>query len=424
MNHRHDPPSLPKGFTSVPLVENWLGGFPGGNGKPLDALQGEEEKGGDRDAFSGTSSVSQFSSYSNPAEREAAMRNANDLPLRRIPLEEFLALPSVDPATTLLVQDLSTINQKIGVLPRVLKPLFESQRSILDYLNDAMFTTSAVVGDSLAESNKNLEFQHKRLLRIRKSSLQCSDPARPVCWAEWDNKVHAPILELALDTVPVSDQAPVFHNIKDEKIAVLFRDPNALLRDDLADYGIFLAPAIASPLGSLITSSMRNSRYLARFNALENFEVDRPLAIAIETNRSRAGDANAPNRLANFARAHFRVVRHLFRHLNLNIRTRETAAAETQPSTIPKPPASPPMLPLPLIEVVGSAWRISFAILDEDHVIVSSDLAMGSTEQVSDCYVLFQSLVRLVRWTESECTAWWTGRLQESFKQASFRYVR
>lgn len=49
------------------------------------------------------------------------MRNANELPLQRIPLKELLTLPSADPTTPSLVKDLSAIRQKIGILPGELK---------------------------------------------------------------------------------------------------------------------------------------------------------------------------------------------------------------------------------------------------------------------------------------------------------------
>ncbi|GAP88694.1 hypothetical protein SAMD00023353_3300060 [Rosellinia necatrix] len=370
-----------------------------------------------RDTLSDTSSVSRRSGRSSPAKREVAMRNANDLPLQRVPLKELLALPSADPATTLLVKDLSTIRQKIGILPRALKPLLESQESIDDPLNDTMFYTNltAAAGSSV-DCDNNLEFQHRRLLRICKSSLQCSDPARQVHEAEWNDKVHAPILELALDVNRGSDESLVFHNVTDSRIAARFRDSSALLKDNMVDYGVFLAPAVPSPLGSLIASFTASSLSLAQFNALESFEVDRPLAIAIETKRPRGGDANAPSQLANFARAHFRVARYLFRPSNRDIGISESLTSVMQPSRVTKPIAR--SLMLPLIEVIGSSWRISFAILDVDRVLISSDLAMGSTDQISDCYVLFQSLLRLAQWVESECTAWWTAHLQASQGQA------
>ncbi|KAI8944517.1 hypothetical protein F4801DRAFT_571480 [Xylaria longipes] len=367
--------------------------------------------GQDRDTLSDTSSMSRRSGRSSPTKREAAMRIADDLPLQRIPLKELLTLPSADPAMLSLVKDLSAIRQKIGILPNALRPLLESQESIDDPLNDAMFTSVTAAHHSIdSDKDKDLEFQHRRLLRICKSSVQCNNPARPVHEAEWNDKVHAPVLELALDADRGSEESLVFHNVTDARIATLFRDSSVLLKDNTVDYGIFLAPAGTSPLGGLIASFMaKNSRSLAQFNALENFEVDRPLAIAIETKRTRGGDANAPSQLANFARAHFRVARYLLRASSKTVASSEGMASTVQPSGIKKPVAG--SLMLPLIEVVGSSWRISFAILDVDRVLVSSDLAMGSTEQMSDCYVLLQSLLRLARWVKSEYTAWWIARL-------------
>ncbi|KAI1352311.1 hypothetical protein F5Y01DRAFT_280510 [Xylaria sp. FL0043] len=325
-----------------------------------------------------------------PTKREAAMRIADDLPLERVSLEEFLDSPSVGRATASLVRDLATMRQKTGILPAALKSLMESQESINDPLDDTMFTST-----TSAISAAELEFQHRRLVRICQSSAECNDPARPVYEAEWNNKVHAPILELALDADLALDgsskKSLVFHNISDARVAFSFRDPSALLKDSMVDYGIFLAPTRTSPLGALITSMAKR---LMQFNALENFEMDRPLAVAIETKRTRGGDANAPSQLANFARAQSRVTRYLF-------------SGTTAPVGVGS-------IILPLIEVTGPSWRISFAVLDADRVLVSSPLDMGSTVQMSDCYVLLQSLLRLLRWLRTECAACWTAHLQIS----------
>ncbi|KAI3324012.1 hypothetical protein HD806DRAFT_535127 [Xylariaceae sp. AK1471] len=257
-------------------------------------------------------------------------------------------------------------------------------------------SSTAAAGSSVSP-DKNLDFQHRRLLRICKSSVQCNNPAWPGHEAEWNDKVHTPILELALDDSG-SEESLVFYNV-------------ALPKDNMVDYVIFLAPAVAFPLGSLITSFMASNRFFAQLNALESFEVDRPLAIAIETKRTRRGDANAPSQLANFARAHFRVARYLFHASSQNINSSGGVGSAMQPSGITKLAGS---LMLPLIEVNGPFWRISFAVLDADQVLVSSGLAIGSTEQMSDYYVLLRSLRRLAQWAKSECTAWWTSRLQAS----------
>ncbi|CAJ2514289.1 Uu.00g024080.m01.CDS01 [Anthostomella pinea] len=361
--------------------------------------------GRDRDVFSDTSSMSKRSGRSSPTKREAAMRSANELRLQRISLDELAALLSVERATISLVEDLSAIRQKIGILPGELKTLFESQKKIADPLNDAMFASSSNT------SEKDLEYQHRRLLRICKSTVDCNNPARPVHEAEWNDKVHSSILELALnESDSDASESLVFRNVTDARIAIPFRDRSALLRDNMVDYGIFLAPPAASSLEDQIFSFINSSRSFTQLNALESFEVDRPLAIAIETKRSRGGDANAPSQLANFARAHYRLCRYLFPASKQNIGSSGGSGTEPQSSGPVKPTGS--ALMLPLIEVHGPSWRINFAVLDVDRDLVSSDLAMGSTDQMSDCYVLLQSLRRLAKWADSECVAWWTGRLQ------------
>ncbi|KAI1287857.1 hypothetical protein F5Y03DRAFT_113464 [Xylaria venustula] len=108
-----------------------------------------------------------------------------------------------------------------------------------------------------------------------------------------------------------------FSTITDARISLPFRDPSTILKDSKLDYAIFLAPPPTNPLGLQIAFFMSNtSSPFVQLNALESFEVDRPLALATETKRTRGGDANAPSQLANYARAHYRMFRYLFEASN------------------------------------------------------------------------------------------------------------
>ncbi|KAI1434034.1 hypothetical protein GGR50DRAFT_449546 [Xylaria sp. CBS 124048] len=351
--------------------------------------------------------MSRTSIWNTITKREIAMRYANDLPLKRISIDELVALPSIHPAVISLVQELSTLQLGAGVLPGALRSLLKSQESIVDPLIDDMFmsVTTAAAESDLAD----LMYQHRRILRICKSSAQCSDEARPVYEAEWNDKVCAPMLELALEADRDLEESLIFHNTKDARITPLFEDDNAVLQNNTVDYGIFATPAVMS-------------RPLAQLNALDDFEIDRPLVIAIETSD---GDGNAPSQLANFARAHFRAVRYLLSASNQMANSSRGVSPVIRASSVTKPVTGPPMLPL--IEVSGSSWQVSFAVLDGSKVLVSSDLPIGSTERLSRCYVLLHSLLRLARWARSEYTEWWTAQLQASQGQATLdgsKYLR
>lgn len=95
--------------------------------------------------------------------------------------------------------------------------LFESQETIVDPLNDAMFAQPAAATSGSSNSpNTDLEFQHRRLLRVCRATVDCNNPARPVHEAEWNDKVHSSILELALDDPDSASDAGeslVFHNV-------------------------------------------------------------------------------------------------------------------------------------------------------------------------------------------------------------------
>lgn len=85
--------------------------------------------------------------------------------------------------------------------------MLQPEETIQDPLSDLMF--DAAVDDT--ESNvRELKFVHKRPQKISRSSAECNNPARPIHEAEWNDKVHAPMLDLAFEPY----ESPVFHNLR------------------------------------------------------------------------------------------------------------------------------------------------------------------------------------------------------------------
>ena len=87
---------------------------------------------------------------------------------------------------------------------------------------------------------------------VTASSL-CADPTRPANEAEWNDRVHARVLAIALKTTT----SLVYHNITAVGPAQDFRDPDPNLKDSKVDYGIFLAPSTTASLKGVIEMYMR-----------------------------------------------------------------------------------------------------------------------------------------------------------------------
>ncbi|KAI5852049.1 hypothetical protein GGS23DRAFT_591388 [Durotheca rogersii] len=346
------------------------------------------------------------SGRSSPVKKEAAMRQASELPLRRKPLDELLEAEPQFPDLVQFIKRLADLKDKEGILPRVLEQHIRSRATLSDPIRDWMFSPRPE--EEPPEYQHHNLYVYERVRRICKASQQCNDAAHPIHEVEWNDKVHAALLELALDTAAISNPTRllVYHNITNVRLAKEFQDRDLLLKENRVDYGIFLAPDSDSELGQRIAMHQRRQRDSAnaleshsqpqpQLHALHAYEPDRPLAISIETKRNRGNDGQAPSQLANWARAHFRAISETLRACRDSDHVGESSG-----------------LVHPLIELDGTAWHISFAIREGRHVTVYSSVRLGSTETVTDCYALLRCLEQVAWWCANPHWNWWTKILQ------------
>ncbi|KAH8658432.1 hypothetical protein BX600DRAFT_65728 [Xylariales sp. PMI_506] len=411
-----------------------------------------------------------------PAKKEPAIRWSDEFPVESR-LDEYPA----DVEIRQLITRLGGLRQKVAVLPGLLKPLS-------DPLHDFMFEDQ---DDVTAYEARKIESTLERVQEICQNSVQCSDPTRPVHEAEWNDKVHARVLELALK----DSDSLIYHNITQVGIASSLCAPSQ--SSSKISYGVFLAPPRSSRLKNKISTFLehrekemvaRQQRHAAattvsqnsgsssssspapiavaatpdltplQLNALHSFEPDRPLAISIETKRS--GDDptyGTASHLAFWARSQFRLLKALFPPSDAEAAQRgedvagtgstDTLAASGTVDVAERVATKavggdattfPGMLVHPLIQVDGAAWSLSFAAYEEGlpemevtssasrhgqgdggssnrgRVVIYSSLPLGSTSQLSDCYVLVKSLQELAQWCEETCIPWWSKHLNLS----------
>ncbi|KAH7309077.1 hypothetical protein B0I35DRAFT_92089 [Stachybotrys elegans] len=331
------------------------------------------------------------SGRSSPVKRELALRQATDLPVERRAIQDLTASRLVE-----LVERISLCGDKEGILPSALEQQIRSGETIDDRARPRMFANDA-------RDTSHQTYEYQRILHICRNSLKCADAAHPVHEVEWNERVHAPMLELAFEQQEARAASEerrrlVYHNVTNVRTDQLFRDQDLFLKENKIDYGVFLAPSSDSALGRRIVGRSRRARRDGlpdQVHALESFEPDRPLAIAVETKRHRGGDGYAPSQLANWARIHFRAVSHFI-------------GQEMDGEAAP---------PCPLVEIEGTTWYASFAVRQDSAVKVYSGIRLGSTERLTDCYALLRSLECLADWARSTCWDWWELQLPMEERQ-------
>lgn len=348
------------------------------------------------------------------------MRQTTDIPLSRKPIQHLKEEEERLPALVALVARLVGYRDKVGILPRTLEGHIRSQAAIDETIRDWMFTpqppestTTAAAAAAAAAASAAASMltaagpvpmaifrdyaEYHRIQEICEATRNCADAGHRVHEAEWNDKVHSPILELVLAGTRNSSRPLVQHNITNVRVDRRFRDQEQALGDNKIDYGVFLAPPGGSELGQSIASHQRGQACRGnadpQLHALHGFEPDRPLGLSIETKRNRGGDANGPSQLAMCTRAHFRAV----------LDTLGGPSSSSYADDIVHP----------LIDLQGTTWHASFAVRRGNSMTIYGDIRLGSTETPTDCYALLAGLRCLCDWIRDDHWDWWTARLQE-----------
>lgn len=260
-----------------------------------------------------TAGSSVRSGRSSPRKRELRLRNTAEFPVeRRVQLWDDLSRLAGGDGSGLngLLDDLYSIaTGGEGLVPDIFEASLASVRPRPPRYCFLPVTEAAA---SDAALRARLEREHFQLERIVRNSRTCAQ--RLAHEAEWNDRVHAQLLQEALDGwSPVVD----FRNITAVRTAADFLDPDPVIRENKIDYGLFLyleEPDLAYIRG-------RHPGGLALNHT--NLGDDVPLAVSIETKSLLADAVGGHTQLANWARAQFR-------HLDRAVKVRTAAAERSQ----------------------------------------------------------------------------------------------
>ncbi|RMJ09168.1 hypothetical protein CDV36_011221 [Fusarium kuroshium] len=141
----------------------------------------------------------------------------------------------------------------------------------------------------------------------------------------------------------------------------------------------------ASSSGRKASSSINHTEY--------SVLTRRPISVSIETKMPSGSSETALSQLSAWAACHFE-----------RLRTLRRFKAEMQGEVLED--ESPISIALPLLAAIGTAWKLYFAVDDENEIAIVHTITLGDTEQLVGCYQVVAALRELARWSEITFRAW------------------
>ncbi|KAI1422301.1 hypothetical protein F5Y12DRAFT_786855 [Xylaria sp. FL1777] len=326
-------------------------------------------------------------SQSPPIKRDLAMRFARDLPIQYRPIS------SAPDHIQTLVEQLVDLESKQGILPGRLRSTIQAHRSPSEPIRDYMFDDLRS-GQGPDVDMRTLDRELERLVEIRDNTHECNSRARVFHEVEWNETVHSPMLRLVTKRMATL----ACRNLTQTSVSPRWANPE--FQDSGIDYGIFVAPDSHSDLyrGMVAYIQERHDATgteLGQINPLVDIDIDRPLAIAVETKCLATGVEKVNTQLASFGRCMLRFQHDVTAFL----------AGTQSTSSTSKSIKSSHAFVLPLLTVIGPAWEVDF-------MVIYGPVSLGSTQTLTNCYRLYRSLDVLFRWAHQHCVEWWTAVLQ------------
>ncbi|KAI0436192.1 hypothetical protein F4803DRAFT_543150 [Xylaria telfairii] len=340
-----------------------------------------------RSSRSSQSSRSQLS----PIKRHLAMRFARDLPI------QYRSVSSAPDHIQSIVEQLVDLESKQRILPGRLRSTIQTYRSPSEPIRDYMFDDHLRSGQGSDVDMRALDRELERLLEIRDNTQECNSRARVFHEVEWNETVHSPMLRL----VTKRSATLACRNLTQTSLSPRWTNPE--FQDSRIDYGIFVAPDPHSDLYRAMVTYIQERHdatgtELGQINPLVDIDIDRPLAIAVETKRLATGVEKANTQLASFGRCMLRFQHDVTAFL----------AGTQSTSSTSNPNNSSHAFVLPLLTVIGLAWEVDFMVLEKDFAVIYGPVSLGSTQTLTNCYRLYRSLDVLFQWAHQLCVEWWT----------------
>ncbi|KAK1974334.1 hypothetical protein LZ30DRAFT_608268 [Colletotrichum cereale] len=270
---------------------------------------------------SGQSGASRRSA--SPKKRERELRRATEYPLRRDKVTNR-------PDPTSLMRELYAL-QDAPVIPSTVKvcAALTKDSSWGNQPRDAWFYTASSDESTQQSSFDSDMYTYRRLCKIREKAIRCGTQMEHE--AGWNDSVHAPLLEVALDDEP----SVSYRNVTSCRVLPNFRREDQWLNVKI-DYAILLDFSPESDFTSTVEAYRKSdagTHHVTYIQLPDN--PDTPAAIPIETKSANAEMVSGPAQLAAWARTHFDFLSRL--------------------------PSAAQLPVLPVIFVHGARWRVDFA---------------------------------------------------------------
>ncbi|KAL2191115.1 hypothetical protein L209DRAFT_760877 [Thermothelomyces heterothallicus CBS 203.75] len=192
------------------------------------------------------------SGRSSPRKKEVALRRTLHWPIARVNITELKSVPAMLESLALDLKKIADGRQSL--IPDIFRESMSADAGIFDQPHPDWFYTAR---DGLEE----LRAVHRQMRRICRNSRKCKDKME--YGPAWNDLVHCRVLEEALEGQDAVD----FRNITLCRTLKAFHDDDPALRENKADYGIFLQPArggdgLSERLSDLASEGFRATRQL------------------------------------------------------------------------------------------------------------------------------------------------------------------
>ncbi|KIE00605.1 hypothetical protein MAJ_03380, partial [Metarhizium majus ARSEF 297] len=280
-----------------------------------------------------------------PKKREIALRMARAFPIHR---EDISSVQN----PTSLMQELAKV-RGMSLIPVWMKDQITRDSGWANPPHNNWFYDDFVPGAGpLAQKSLSISANHtkedhayiyRRIKKIRDNTIERNE--RMDYEASWNEAIHWPLLELALDNVACAGVC--CRNVTQCGVYKELRDPDPLLADTKSDYVLCLDPPDKSRLAELLRHfRQRNPQTNRAAHVQFSDEASTPPVVGIETKSSDGdGATQSGAQSASFVRGQFR-------HLS------SLPRAEHKPLPI-----------IPTILIHGARWSVDFAHRTESQTV-------------------------------------------------------
>ena len=277
-----------------------------------------------------------------------------------------------------LITDLKKIERYIEFMPLGIKDV------MLKHLSFKFGNIDRWFKEELDYDISHIEFW-KRAMKLWKRTHEAIKDR--VCEVTWNNRVHSPLLELALgdywESKEVDFATLTTARIADASLLPTCSTEKTTMQSKMVDFAIVIKSSFE--MSKSIRDKLRNDSF--NIDSINHTSVTAlrcsPISISIVTKRDTLDVETAIVQLGTWVAAHFARLTQL-----------------TKDAKEVKMPA------LPLLLVQGSEWKFLLADRQEDLILILRGQCLGNTTSIEGCYQVVATIRRLAKWTVEVYRPW------------------